>query len=191
VRTFEAVAFGLTGVAVAFRLVRLGRQHPAAGTGREPDAESTSRVDERGTPLSRDAEPADWPRHAAVGLVLISLAAAGAAIGLVLAASDRSAAAGAAAAASALLGASSSGLIVAAVRRAYRAGRWTRPAAERTALLSVLIGLALCGTAYFGGGTVGLVALAAFAGFTGGAFAGSLLWQRSVLRAHRRQDPTI
>lgn len=133
------------------------------------------------------AKPADWPRAAPVALTLISLAAAGAAVGLVVAAADRSSLAGVIAGVLALAGALAMFLLLAVARRLDRDDRWTSGLRVASALAILVLLIPIGVTARVATGTVRLVAFAPLAGAAFGAFVGSLLWRRAVIRADRRR----
>jgi hypothetical protein len=182
----RAFGVGLACIGIGFNLVRLTKRRPTRLQEPPPDAESQRRLDEPQEVVSRDAGPQDWPRYAPAGLALISLAAAGTAIGFVVAAAAHSLVGGIATALAALLGGLIAGRLVAAVRRAYRSGQWTRDTAERINYTTSAVLIVLGAIVAFGNAPMIMAAVAAFFGFMSGATAGSLFWQRSVVQAHRR-----
>jgi len=183
----EAFGVGLAGIGIGFNLVRLTRRRSTRLQEPLPDAESQRRLDEPPKAVSRDVEPQDWPRYAPVGLALISLAAAGTAIGFVVAAAAHSLVGGIATALAALLGGLIADRLIAAVRRTYRSGQWTRDTAERISYTTWAVLIVLGAIVAFGNAPMIMAAVAAFFGFMGGTTAGSLFWQRSVVQAHRRR----
>jgi hypothetical protein len=133
-----------------------------------------------------DARPEDWPRFAPLGLIPIALAAVLAALVVIATAAEHSTAAGMAAAVGAVAGLVGAGWTIAAIRQAHRHGTWTPVAQARALFISLGVSIVVVPVALLARGAVQLVAMAVLAGGVFALTTGSLLWRRSVLRAHRR-----